>query len=117
MLDPAMRKRYGRSVADGPERAPETYGELRKLLAEAGDPWQPDPTRSDDEPLPEYLTGGDGNFEPEDRVLGEGGVDEVLKKGGPPSNPDLRAAWREEGLLPEGEEDNNGRTPAPDSGG
>ena len=46
------------------KRALRTYGELRKLLAAAGDPWQPGPTKSDDEPLPEYPTGGDGKYEP-----------------------------------------------------
>ena len=104
---------------DRSERAPQTYGELRKLLAEAGDPWLPDPTRSDDEPLPEYRTGGDGNFEPEDRMLDERGVDERLKEGGPPSNPDLRAEWREEGFLREPDEDNDSThsSKSSDSGG
>ena len=41
------------------------------MLAALGDPWQPDPTLSDDEPLPEYPTGGDGVQEPADRVLKE----------------------------------------------
>ena len=36
-------------------RAPKTYGELRKMLAELGNPWLPDPTLSDDE---EYTRSG-----------------------------------------------------------
>lgn len=111
------------------ERAPETYGELRKLLAELGNPWQPDTSISDDERLPEYPTGGDGIEEPAERLLPEGGVVDVLKSH-PPTNPDLRAVWRAEGLLdkrdePDEAEPPAGRkrsrkaqvTPAPDTGG
>ena len=39
------------------------------MLAELGDPWSPDPTVSDDEPLPEFPTGGDGEYEPADRAV------------------------------------------------
>ena len=116
-------------MATKSKRAPRTYGELRKLLAAASDPWQPDPTKSDDEQLPVYPTGGDGNYEPASRTLGKGGVDELLKRATPPSNPDLRAEWREVGLLPDAVEATNSvrpkrssrkkpsPTPAPDSGG
>src|SRR5262245_7622981 len=82
------------------KRAPKTYGDLRRLLAAAGDPWQPDATRSNDEPLPRYPTGGDGRAEPASRTLGRGGVDAILRKATPPANPDLRAVWRDEGLVP-----------------
>jgi hypothetical protein len=85
------------------KRAPKTFGELRKMLAALGDPWQPDPSRSDDEPLPDYPTGGDGAMEPDERLLGKGGVPDVLK-GSPPTNLDLRAEWAEEGLLEDVEE-------------
>jgi hypothetical protein len=108
-------------------RSPRTYGELRKALAAAGDPWQPDPTKSDDEALPVYPTGGDGVYEPANRTLGEGGVERLLAKGTLPSNPDIVAEWREEGLLPPDEGKAGPRprksakkkvtTPAPDSGG
>lgn len=111
------------------KRAPRTYGELRKLLAAAGDPWQTDPTKSDEEPLPEYPTGGDGTREPGSRTLGKGGLDKFLKTATPPSNPDLRAEWREEGLLADTDEvvepprpkrsfrRKPTETPAPNSGG
>lgn len=92
----------------GPSRrAPTTFGELRTLLAERGDPWQPDPSLSDDEPLPEYPTGGDGVYEPPDRELPEGDLDELLRRH-PPAHPDLQAVWSEEGLL---------ETPEPGTGG
>jgi len=48
-------------MASSSKRTAKTYGDLRKLLAEMGDPWHPDPTKSDDEPLPEVPTGGDGD--------------------------------------------------------
>jgi hypothetical protein len=106
-------------------RAPKTYGELRKMLAELGDPWSPDPTVSDDEPLPEFPTGGDGEYEPSDRtVAGDALI--ALLKAQPPSNPELRAVWRDEGLLAEGEggssrarakRSSRKRTPPPDQGG
>jgi hypothetical protein len=114
-------------MATNAKRAPKTYGELRKLLAEAGDPWQPDPTKSDEEPLPEFPTGGDGVYEPDSRTIGEGGVDDLLRRAAPPSNADLRAAWREEGMLPDEVTETRrptrpsrkkpSTTPAPDSGG
>jgi hypothetical protein len=116
-------------MAKDAKRAPKTYGDLRKLLAAAGDPWQADPTKSDDEPLPEYPTGGDGTREPSNRTLGKGGLDKFLKTALPPSNPDLRAEWREEGILTDADEATEperkqrsfrrkpSETPAPDSGG
>jgi hypothetical protein len=110
------------------ERQPVTYGDLRKLLARAGDPWEPDPTKADEEELPVYPTGGDGVYEPDSRTVGEGGVDKLLAEASAPPNPDLRAEWREEGLLPDDEgakrppPKRSARkkakpTPAPDSGG
>lgn len=110
------------------DRKPTTYGDLRKLLAAAGDPWEPDPTKADEEELPVYPTGGDGVYEPDSRTLGEGGVDKLLAETPPPSNPDLRAEWREEGLLPQDEVAEGKRPrkspqkksrpiPAPDTGG
>jgi hypothetical protein len=114
-------------MASSEKRTAKTYGDLRKLLAEMGDPWHPDPTKSDDEPLPEFPTGGDGVFEPDSRTMGKGGVDELLKDAPPPANPDVQAEWREAGLLPDeaAEPTRPARqqrktpptTPAPDSGG
>ena len=86
-------------MASDQKLPPKTYGDLRKLLAEAGDPWQADPTRSDEEPLPSFTTGGDGNFEPQGRMLKAGELDELLKLATPPSNPDVMAVWRQEGLT------------------
>jgi hypothetical protein len=106
-------------------RAPKTYGDLRKLLRDLGDPWRPDPTVSDDEPLPDYPTGGDGRYEPSDRVLPDDGVNAVLERS-PPANPALREVWREEGLLPEADStraparpkrSRRKTTPPPDDGG
>ena len=113
-------------MASSPKGTAKTYGELRRLLREAGDPWEADPTKADEELLPEFPTGGDGVYEPKSRTIGKGGVDEVLRKATPPSNPDLRAEWREAELLPEEEPEPRPtrRTtkkaavkPAPDSGG
>jgi hypothetical protein len=115
-------------MATNAKRTPRTYGELRKLLADAGDPWQPDPTKADEEELPVYPTGGDGVYEPRDRTVAKGGVDDVLAKAPPPSNPELRAEWHEEGLFADEEAADVVRpkrrarkkpslTPAPDSGG
>jgi hypothetical protein len=83
---------------------PKTYGELRRLLAELGNPWEPDPTISDDQPLPEYPTGGDGRTEPIGTVIPQDGVIEFLK-GDPPSNLQLRDVWREENLLADSDGD------------
>lgn len=80
--------------------APKTFGELRKLLAELGNPWSPDPARSDDEPIPAYTTGGDGTREPVGELLPIRGVFAFLKRF-PPSNTLLREVWRERGLLDE----------------
>ncbi len=114
-------------MATASKLTPYTYGELRKLLADAGTPWQPDPTKSDEEPLPVFPTGGDGVYEPHSRTIGTGGVDDLLKSATSPSNPDLRAEWREEGLLPDEVAETRrptrpsrkrmSTTPAPDSGG
>jgi hypothetical protein len=115
-------------MATKSKRTAKTYGELRKLLSEAGDPWQPDPTKADEELLPEFPTGGDGVYEPESRTIGKGGVDDLLKKATPPSNPDLRAEWREDGMLADGVSEaprparrsrkkQPSTTPAPDTGG
>lgn len=99
---PAIRK---------PKQAPRTYGQLRKLLAAAGNPWQPDSTKSDEEPLPNYPTGGDGTYEPASRTLGKGSLDKYLRSANPPSHPDLREEWRKEGLLPDSDEATDGARP------
>lgn len=79
---------------------PKTIGDLRKLLADLGDPWHPDPRLSDEEMIPVFPTGGDGIEEPPGRMLPKGGIIDFLKKT-PPSNPFLREVWKERGLLDE----------------
>ena len=81
-------------MASSSKRTAKTYGDLRKFLAEVGDPWHPDPTKSDDEPLPEVPTGGDG----------DGGDD-----GGDDDTEPTRPARQTRKKPPP--------TPAPDSGG
>jgi hypothetical protein len=78
---------------------PRTFGELRRQLHKMGDPWQVDPARADEEPLPEYPTGGQLDGDPPGALLAEGALDEHLKRGVPPANPQLRDVWREQGLL------------------
>jgi hypothetical protein len=99
---------------------PETVGELRRRLAEQGDPWTVDPRRSDEEPLPDYPRGGQPEEEiPEQarlRALDPGTDlrDVLLRR--PPANPDLRSRWIEAGILdpdqvppgPEPEQDEGG---------
>jgi hypothetical protein len=79
-------------------KPPRTIGELRKLLAKLGNPWQPDPRLSDEELIPDFPTGGDDSKELPGQVLTEGGVIDFLKKN-PPMNPFLREVWEERGLL------------------
>jgi hypothetical protein len=77
---------------------PATIGELRKLLAKMGNPWQPDPRLSDDEPMPTYPTGGDGSTEPVGQVVPEGmALDHI--KAEPPTNPFLLEVWKKHGLY------------------
>jgi hypothetical protein len=50
--------------------APDSVGELRRRLAELGNPWTVDPDLADDDPLPEYPRGGqeDADVPPEFRA-------------------------------------------------
>lgn len=50
----------GRKARGSPAHKPMTYGELRRLLSEIGNPWAPDKSKPDDEPLPQFSTGWDG---------------------------------------------------------
>lgn len=81
---------------------PVTVGELRRRLAELGNPWQVDPTLSDDEPLPDPPRGG-AEPEPDSPAalaakVPPGELRDVLADR-PPANPYLRQRWAEEGLL------------------
>jgi hypothetical protein len=77
-----------------------TIGDLRKRLRARGTPWEPDPTLSDDEPIPQYPTGGDGTAGAPGELAADDNLDELLRKqGAPPANVELRKVWREAGLL------------------
>ena len=85
------------------DEAPRTAGELRRLLAEMGDPWTVDPRLADDDPLPDYPRGGQRAEEvPVESRLAEleatADLDALLREI-PPTNVDLRRRWMEEGLL------------------
>ncbi|MGW1288010.1 hypothetical protein ACWD4N_31055 [Streptomyces sp. NPDC002586] len=86
------------------EHAPHTVGELRRLLAEMGDPWTVDPALADDDPLPDPPRGALLEKDaPEELRLTELSPELDLRdmlSTQPPANPDLRARWREVGLLP-----------------
>jgi hypothetical protein len=91
------------SSADAPDAEPvrQTYGELRRQLADNGNPWTVDPLISDDEPLPEFPLGG----LPEDvgeRVVGtkldaEVDIRELIAEL-PPNDLGLRRRWAEAGM-------------------
>lgn len=92
--------------SDEPDPAPQTIGELRQRLAELGDPWQVDPTLSDDELLPDPPRGG---AEPTPDVAESLAVATPAADADiagliavqPPANPHLRERWVELGLLDE----------------
>ena len=91
---------------DSQER-PRTIGELRRRLAEMGNPWTVDPQLSDDEPIRDRPRGGQAEDEvPEELRLAAaeppGELRDLLVEQ-PPANPFLRERWVEEGLLDEGE--------------
>jgi hypothetical protein len=80
-----------------------TIGELKKVLAEQGDPWTVDPRLSDDEPLPDLPRGGQAeeDIPRADRIKPIGrdvDIREVIGKD-PPSNPWLVLRWIEAELL------------------
>lgn len=92
-------------MSEEPESSePRTVGEVRRRLAEIGNPWTVDPALADDDPLPVYHRGG----QPADQIppsLLPGPMDPSadvteLITAMPPSNPLLRARWIELGLLP-----------------
>jgi len=96
-----MRRRTERGTLG--TDAPRTIGELRRRLAEMGDPWTVDLQLSDDDPLPNPPRGGqrDEDIPAEHRLvpLDPGADLRALIASQPPANPFLRALWVEEGLL------------------
>jgi hypothetical protein len=88
------------------QEGPRTIGDLRRRLAEMGNPWTVDPQLSDDEPIRDRPRGGQAEDEvPEELRLAAaeppGELRGVLVEQ-PPANPFLRERWVEEGLLDEG---------------
>jgi hypothetical protein len=82
-----------------------TIGDLRRRLAEMGNPWTVDPQLSDDEPLRDRPRGGQIEEEvPEESRLAAVApprdLREVLAEQ-LPTNPLLRERWVQEGLLDE----------------
>lgn len=80
-----------------------TVGELRRLLAEQGDPWSVDPRLKDDDPLPVLPTGGQAEEDiPEEHRLHPIGPDVdlgAILAENPPTNLWLALDWAEAGLL------------------
>ena len=87
-----------------PEEEPRTAGELRRRLAELGNPWTVDPRLSDDDPLPSYSRGGQLEEDvPDEARLSALAPDADLRElliGEPPTNAFLQARWVEAGVLP-----------------
>jgi hypothetical protein len=82
-----------------------TFGELRRQLAENGDPWTIDPLISDDEPLPEYPLGGmpedAGERMPSALIDPQVDVRTIIAEL-PPNDPGLRERWAEVGVPLDG---------------
>lgn len=83
---------------------PRTVGDVRRMLAEMGNPWTVDPSFRDEDLIPDYHRGGQPLEE-----IPEGLLPPPLPSGAdvteqiravPPANRWLRARWVELGLLP-----------------
>ncbi|GAB63586.1 MAG: hypothetical protein DWB56_14570 [Candidatus Jettenia sp.] len=85
-----------------PTFQPRTVGELRRRLAELGNPWFVDERLGDDDPLPEYPMGTQAIEEIPTEIRSykptHEDFDRILKQH-PPGNPFLRLRWIELGLL------------------
>ena len=93
-------------MADRETDAPRTVGELRRLLAEMGDPWTVDPQLSDEEPLRDRPRGGQVDEEVPEQLRQAGLAPKDIREmlaNQPPANPFLRERWVQEGLLDEGD--------------
>jgi hypothetical protein len=97
--------------AEPDDPGPRTIGDLRRRLAELGDPWRVDPTLSDDEPLPDPPRGG---ADPPAEIVellaqsrsgpeADSDIDALIAQQ-VPANPDLRQRWVEVGMLETTEE-------------
>ena len=80
-----------------------TVGDVRRWLAEMGNPWTVDPSFSDDDPIPQYHRGGQRDDELPEPLLPPPlppGADLTARiTAVPPANRWLRARWVELGLL------------------
>jgi hypothetical protein len=77
-----------------------TAGELRRRLAAMGDPWTVDPRLADDEVIQDRPRGGLSDEPALESLSPDVDLTELLQAQ-PPANPELRARWREVGLLPD----------------
>ena len=94
-------------MTESDSEEPRTIGELRRLLAEMGNPWSVDPQLNDDEPLRERPRGGqtDEQVPEQFRLLAsepQRALRELLAEQ-PPANPFLQERWVQEGLLDQDE--------------
>jgi hypothetical protein len=91
---------------------PKTIGELRRRLAELGNPWEVDPRLNDDDPLPDPPRGGQREEDiPEEARLPTLDPDTDLHaviSGEQPANPFLRTRWEEAGLLSQDKDEDEG---------
>jgi hypothetical protein len=77
-----------------------TVGELRRRLAEMGDPWEVQLNLSDDDPLPMPSRGGDSSppITP-DIYATIDDLRDALRAAPPPTNPFLQQEWSLAGLI------------------
>lgn len=83
---------------DANDNKPMTVGELRKRLADMGNPWIVDPNLADDDPVPDYSRGALPTEDPKLTKSAKRNFKRALRQ--PPSNPLVRERWSELGLLP-----------------
>ena len=116
-----MEKRSSRKrqAADSAEERPtdrdsesRTIGELRRRLAEMGDPWTVDPRLNDEDPIPQYGRGGELLDEIPGARKVDGEVTEEIRDS-PPDNLRLRQRWQEADLLPPEPRPKRPSTPKP----
>jgi hypothetical protein len=100
---------------DEPQHPPRTIGELRRALADLGNPWTVDPRLGDAEPLPDPPRGAqrDEDVPPEARltVVAPDADLGALLMTVLPANPFLRARWVELGLMTADESGTGDRGP------
>ena len=99
---------------DETKQTPRTVGELRRWLAEHGNPWTVDPRLGNDDPLPNPPRGGQNEEDiPQEHRLTAVAPDVDLRellRTMLPANPSLQVRWVELGLItpPEASSETNG---------